>query len=79
MKDYAKIYPCTITSDRYSGTYSGGKWLAWPVDACYVPSGANDSDLDCDYFWRNWEKPVGKGETPQDAYADLERQLAKDG
>lgn len=70
------IYPCTITSDRYSGAYSGGCWLAWPVDACYVPSGADDGNyLECDDFWRTWTKPVGKGDTPQAAYDDLARQL----
>lgn len=28
-KNLNKIYPLTIVRDRYSGTYSGGSWLAY--------------------------------------------------
>lgn len=66
-------YPCTIVSDRYSGTYSGGQWLAWPLDYDNVPGGSDAGDCECGDFWRHYKRPVGKGNTPQEALDDLNK------
>lgn len=39
MEDKIKLelYPLTIIKDRYSGVYSGGKWLAFNLDPEEIP------------------------------------------
>ena len=81
MKDIDHIYPLTIVSDRYDGTYSGGKYLAlnsWPED---VSEDIHGSDLECRDFWikvsKNPKFIVGKGETVQEAYDDLKENIIK--
>lgn len=67
-------YPCTIVVDRYGGTYSGGAWLAFPLDG--APAGPAEDDGDTCDFWVRFvaepEYPVGLGSTPAEALADLE-------
>lgn len=64
-------YPLTIIVDRYTGGYSGAKYTAWPLDITQVPEEPYCSDGDCMDFWSNYLEPVGKGQTPNDAFQDL--------
>lgn len=75
-----KIYPITIISDRYSGTYSGGEWTAWALDPWNLPDGIFDSDVECAVAWRNLKEDrkrgklaFGVGNTPEEALRDLVR------
>lgn len=67
-------YPCAIVNDRYTGTYSGGEWVAFPLEA--APDGCAADDGDTVEFWSGYvarpEYPVGLGNTPAEALADLE-------
>jgi len=73
---YDTIMPVTITPDRYGGTYSGGAWLAFPLDPYAVPDGPFGGDLVANGWWGDLgEVPVGRGETPDRAYDDLSRRL----
>lgn len=64
-------YPLTIITDRYSGTYSDGYYLAFPLDFDEIPSAVNDSDPECAEFWGDYSEPVGKGSSVQAAIDDL--------
>lgn len=72
------IYPLTVVKDRYTGTYSGGKFTAWNLEPNEVPLEIQDSDVPCACFWRG-EKEVlaGRGEAPILAISDLCRRLNK--
>ena len=78
------IYPLTIISDRYNGTYSGAKFLAFNTDYWNIPLDVEGSDPDCQNFWFEYKdgetitQPeyfgkvyVGKGSTPNEAHIDL--------
>jgi hypothetical protein len=65
------IYPCTIINDRYTGSYSGGKWIAFPMHEWEIPPGPSDADTECSEFWDSYEGLVGKGPDPLSAYNDL--------
>ena len=69
-------YPCTLVADRYTGVYSGGRWIAYPLHPEDVPFAVGGDDLTCSEFW--WDHnvndrllPVGRGDTPAEAYDDL--------
>lgn len=64
-------YPTTIIADRYNGTYSKGKWLAFPINYYELPEDIDSGDLECADFWERYKGPVGKGNTPQEAFDDL--------
>lgn len=64
-------HPTTIVNDRYNGTYSEGQWLAFPLEHYEVPRDVDGVDLACACFWDEYEGPVGKGDTPEDAFANL--------
>lgn len=69
-----KLYPVTIVCDRYSGTYSGAKWLAfnmYPENVSILD--VNGDDISCHNFWLDDAKRyvIGKGSTPDEALADL--------
>lgn len=64
-------YPTTIICDRYGGTYSGARWLAFPLDYWNIPDGVEGGDPDCMDFWDNYNGIVGKGSTPQEAMDNL--------
>ena len=66
-----EIYPVTIIKDRYDGVYSQGKWTAWPIGIQHIPLAQDDGDSECNIFWDQYDKPVGKGDTPDKAFADL--------
>lgn len=75
MKD---IYPLTVISDRYGGTYSGGNYTAWNEDHYNVPDNIAGDDMTCFDFWENVPsrfRAIGKGDTPEAAIVDLRSQL----
>ncbi len=65
------IYPATIVTDRYGGTYSGGTYTAWNLDPDEIPPEINESDIPCMEFWEENKIPVGLGATPDEALRDL--------
>ena len=65
------MYPVTIISDRYRGTYSKALWTAWLGVPDVVPRAVDDSDCECHEFWLYYSGLVGKGATPDEAYKDL--------
>lgn len=69
------IYPLTITSDRYNGTYSGGNFTAWHLYPDEVPDDIYSNDIDCPYFWSHNRIVCGKGRTVSEAVADLYAKL----
>jgi hypothetical protein len=71
-------YPCTIFADRYGGTYSGGAWTAWNLEPKDIPADASGSDNDCADFWDENTEPVGFGNTPAEALADLIKKLKEE-
>ena len=71
------IYPLTIVKDRYTGTYSGGEFTAWNLDADEVPAGIYSDDCGCHEFWLTNKIPVGKGQSIREAILDLYVQLKK--
>ena len=68
-------YPLTVTMDRYRGTYSGGEWTAWNCEPSEIPEGPFGDDVGCAWFWNKNEIPVGLGQTPDSAIADLVKKL----
>lgn len=88
MKEINDVYPVTIIDDRYAGCYSGGKYLAFNLEAWDVPKGVSwGGDVDCAGFWADEASNyvIGKGNTPDRAYQDLvervkitERELKKE-
>ena len=66
-----EIYPLTIIADRYSGTYSGGVYLAWNLVPDAIPEGVEYDGDDGMDFWENNEIVCGKGNTVSEALADL--------
>lgn len=67
------IYPLTITADRYCGTYSGGSFVAWHLDACDVPIEPFAGDVICMEFWddKSYRFDVGVGNTVEEAVTNL--------
>lgn len=68
------IYPCVIIMDRYSGSYSGGKWLAFELNPEDIPEEIGSGDGTERVYWDNHsdeQLPIGIGETPQAAYDSL--------
>lgn len=64
-------YPLTIISDRYDGTYSGGSFLAFPLEPFSVPAEVFASDVPCAKFWARYKEPVGRGSSPARALQNL--------
>lgn len=69
------LYPLTFVLDRYDGTYSGGRWIAWNLEPHMVPMGPQADDVTCRVFWETNQLPAGRGDTPAGAVLDLLRQL----
>lgn len=85
IKDNRDIYPLTIISDRYSGCYSGAKFLAFNLNRNNIPEDIGGSDPDEMCFWDTFEATekydtyhnyiIGKGDTVQEAFNDLYNKL----
>lgn len=68
MKD---LYPITVIEDRYSGTYSGGNWVAFNLEPWDVPEAALGDDVSCfNYFERSGDI-FGVGSTLEEAVRKL--------
>ena len=65
------IYPLTIITDRYDGTYSGSKVLAFNMDYYELPEDIDGDDVTCAEFFHKTQIVYGKGDTPLEAYRDL--------
>lgn len=74
-EELVEIYPLTITMDRYNGTYSKGKYLAWRLDVLEVPQEPFSDDVTCMKFWEEYKDPVGIGDTPDYAIENLKTKL----
>lgn len=69
-------YPVTIVSARYGGVYEGAKWLAFPVDERSLPPEYDSDDVTCCVWWgENRDEPIGRGDSPQSAFNDLQQRL----
>ena len=77
------IYPLTLYSDRYNGSYSGANFIAFNLDPWELPEEIGGGDGEEMAFWENQEKNktylVGKGSTPQEAFNDLYEKIEKNG
>lgn len=72
LKSWLEVeYPLTIISDRYSGTYSKGLFLAFPNHYYDIPEDVDSDDLSCYHFWEDFTGLVGRGTTPNEALEDL--------
>ncbi len=82
---YTDIYPLTVVSDRYGGTYSGGDFTAWNMYPDEVPYEISSDDCTCLEKWTELRSGdgterrelFGVGNTPNDAVLDLERKMAR--
>lgn len=68
------MYPIVAFKSRYGGTYEGGVWVAFNefADSPRL-DGSQGDDLTCAGFFSIYEKfkPIGRGDTAQDAVDDL--------
>lgn len=74
------IYPLTIISDRYNGSYSGALFLAFYTSYENIPKQIGSDDMDELNFWESDQHKdyiIGKGSTPQEAYINLLLKLPK--
>ena len=71
------IYPLTIIRDRYNGTYSGGKYLAFYQDYYDITEDIDGDDVTCATWWAKNKDAVivGRGATPNEAEEDLKQKL----
>lgn len=71
------MYPLTVTRDRYAGTYSGGEWIAWHLDADEVPMDPWRSDPIAWSFWGGDHEryTYGLGGTIEEAIENLQSKL----
>ena len=78
-----EIYPLVIIKDRYTGTYSRGKYTAWNIYYEEIPFDIEGEDAVCRNFWYAQEDNptyiVGKGDTVSEALADLYIKLKQRG
>lgn len=64
-------WPVTIVADRYNGSYSGGAFLAFPLEHRDLPGEADNEDIICLHFWSTYKGPVGTGGSPDEALGHL--------
>lgn len=70
----ARVYPVTIIRSRYNGTYEGARWVAFNDDTFAVRD-AEGGDIACCDFFADYPKPIGRGDSAQEAYEDLIKKL----
>jgi hypothetical protein len=62
------IYPA-----RYGGIYEGAQWLAWMGEIEWLDE-HQGCDVECPSFYADYRHaPIGRGPTPDEALADLDR------
>lgn len=71
MTNNNNIYPLTIIRDRYSGSYSGGIYVAFNLEAPKVPAEVFGDDCTAMRFWKHFKGVVGRGGSPDSAVKDL--------
>ena len=69
------IYPLTIVRDRYCGSYSGGKYIAFNLESPDVPKEVFGDDGTAMKFWKHCKLVVGVGGSPDSAVKDLANNL----
>lgn len=82
----SETYPIIVMQDRYSGVYSGGRWLAIAcataavddggtrVEFCLnAPDGPSGSDVEAAGFWVNAPEWIAVGGTPDEALEKLRK------
>lgn len=69
------VYPVTIKSDRYGGTYNGGyNFHAWSCNEDEIPADIDGPDIKCANAWHRVKEDmrlVGFGSTPNVALLDV--------
>lgn len=73
---FRSFHPTTIVNDRYGGSYSGGRWLAFPLEHGEVPAAVDGCDRACVLFWDSYTGPVGRGSSPDEAFENLKSILS---
>ena len=71
------IYPLTIIHDRYGGSYSGGTYVAFNLEAHKVSAEVFGDDCTAMRFWKHFKGVVGRGGCPDSAIKDLLKNLKK--
>ena len=79
-----ETYPIAIVQDRYTGVYSGGRWLAIACATDLVDGGQtrvgfclksdhgpSASDVEAGSFWVAPPSWIAVGDTPEEALANL--------
>jgi hypothetical protein len=71
------IYPLTIISDRYNGSYSGGAYLAFNLDPWDLPDEVGGGDVEEHNYWdiKSNHDLVGKGFDVVEAVNDLLKKI----
>ena len=77
MANNNNIYPLTIIRDRYSGSYSGGTYVAFNLEAHKVPAEVFGDDCTAMRFWKHFKGVVGCGGCADSAVKDLLKNLKK--
>jgi hypothetical protein len=77
MDDDALDYPVTIALARYGGIYEPGRWVAFACLPEVLPPEWNGGDVACSQFYAERRDEIGGGNTPQEAYEDLNRLMRK--
>lgn len=76
LEAWIKIkYPITVVADRYGGTYTGGKWLAFPLSPEDVPRESSGPDREQMIFLESYHEPYGIGPTPDAAVNQLTQNI----
>lgn len=65
------VYPLTIVADRYTGCYSGGRYVAYPCEFYEVDEAVAGEDGECMAFWEEFCGVVGRGNSYSEAFSDL--------
>ena len=71
-------YLVTIILDRYNGSYSGAKFIAYPQEPYEICNEVNSDDIACLTYWNDFSSIIGKGNTPNEAYEDLLNNMKKE-
>lgn len=83
MRICDKIYPLTIVTDRYSGVFSGGRYIAWNLDPDEIPDETFGDDNEHIDFWsydrQDYENKYGTGRTIEQAVETLYLKLKEQG
>ena len=71
-------WPVTVTKDRYTGSYSQGRWIAFNAKPSDCPPEVFGCDITAADWWGShpYADFVGRGDTPMEAVRDLDRRLA---